>query len=79
MTGTASELSDYDENEPCSLNSFDLFSLWLIKKANTSHLTVANLWKDLPMLKSTNPSISPYDAACSMTEPFMCDGPAISK
>ena len=79
MTGTASELCDYNENEPRDLNSFDLFSLWLLKKANTGHLTAADLWKGLPLLKTTNSPASSYDAECSITELYMCDSPIISK
>jgi hypothetical protein len=79
MTGTASELSDYDENEPRDLNSFDLFSLWLFKKAAASRLTGADLLKGLPLFKTINPPALHYDAECSMSELYMCDSPSISK
>lgn len=57
MTGTASELCDYNENETSNLNNFDLFSLRLFEKIKANRLLHTDSLDHTPILNATSPSI----------------------
>ncbi len=59
MTGTASELCDYNDNETRNLNNFDLFSLRLFEKIKANRLLPTDASGRTPILNDTSPSILP--------------------
>ena len=64
MTGTASELCDYNENETSNLDNFDLFSLRLIEKIKENRLLHTDSLDHTPILNVTSPSILPNKNEC---------------
>ena len=64
MTGTASELCDYNENETSNLDNFDLFSLRLIEKIKENRLLHTDSLDHTAILNVTSPSILPNNTEC---------------
>lgn len=64
MTGTASELCDYNENETSNLNNFDLFSLRLFEKIKANRLLHTDSLDHTPILNAASPSILSNNTEC---------------